>query len=182
MIRTAAVRTTASLLLAGLALASCSDIEVGDASPVSTTTTTDAPGTTQSTSKSAAGITLESVDPCEVLSSIASQFNLIEIEEDDSDSCSAVYSKTVTVQFDIHADRRLADYRPEPTSELSDTSVGGRKAKLVKKALTSSSCAVAVEVSATSRFDVFASANASLDEACDAATKVAVAVEPKLPK
>ncbi|WP_189223949.1 DUF3558 family protein [Saccharothrix coeruleofusca] len=167
----------------GLALVSCSDGEAGDASPVSTTTTTtDAGGATSSTSKQASGNALESIDPCEVLNSVASQFNLTRIEEGDSDSCAADYSKTVTVQFDIHADRRLADYRPEPTSELSDTSVGGRKAKLVKKALTSSSCAVAVEVSATSRFDVFASANASLDEACDAATKVAAAVEPKLPK
>ena len=67
--------------------------------------------------------------------------------------------------------------RSSPTSPI-----GSRKAKLVKAPSTKSSCLVAIEVTSTSRVDVGASANASLAEACDAATKVATAIEPKLPK
>lgn len=181
LIRTTAARTAASLVLLGVALASCSSGEAGNPSPA-TTASVDTEETTKPTSTSSASNSLADVDPCEVLNSVAPQFGLTKIEEDDSDSCVADYSNSVSIGLDVHADRGLADYQPEPTSELSDTSVGGRKAKLVKKALTSTSCAMVVEVSATSRFDVFASANASLDEACRAATDVATAVEPKLPK
>ncbi|WP_189223948.1 hypothetical protein [Saccharothrix coeruleofusca] len=117
-----------------------------------------------------------------MLESIASQFGLTKIEEDDSTSCDAVYSDSVSVRLDVYPDAGLVDYSPGPSSVISDTNVGSRKAKLVEKALTSSSCAVAVEVGVSSRVDIAASADTSLDEACDAAARVAVAVESKLPK
>lgn len=183
LIRTALARTAASLALAGLALVSCSDGESGSPSPV-TTTTAGAKSTTGATSASspAGAQSLSDFKPCPVFTSIGSQFGLTEIEEEGSKSCTAEYSDSVTVRLDVHPDKGIADFVPESATELSDISVGSRKARLAKKALTSSSCAVIIEVGPTARVDVFASADASLDEACRAATDVATAVEPKLPE
>jgi hypothetical protein len=71
-----------------------------------------------------------------------------------------------------------------PSSKASDISIGSHKARKVGApgGGTTSSCAVTIEITSKSRLDVVASANASQDEACDAATKLATAVEPKLPK
>ncbi|GGP56480.1 DUF3558 family protein [Saccharothrix coeruleofusca] len=181
LVRTTAARTTALLMLAGLALVSCSG-EDGTPSPATTTTTAVTASTTRPTSTSSTGNALGSVDPCEAFDSNASRLGLTQVEEDDSDSCTATYSDSVTLGLDIHPDKGLADFVPQAATELSDTQVGSRKAKLAKKAFTSSSCAVVIEISATSRIDVFASADASLDEACEAVTKVVVAIEPNLPK
>lgn len=175
-------RTVSSIVLVGLALTSCSG-EAGNPSAETTTTTTTTRSAVETTSSSSeSGSSLAGFKPCPVLESIASQLGLTEIEEADSSSCDAVYSDSVSVRLDVYPDQGLADYSPGPNSVISDTNVGTRKAKLVEKALTSSSCAVAVEVSASSRVDIAASADASLDEACRAATDVATAVEPKLPE
>ncbi|MBP2339624.1 ABC-type phosphate transport system substrate-binding protein [Saccharothrix coeruleofusca] len=181
LIRVTVARLALSAVLVALALTSCS-AEPGDPSAETATTTT-ARSTVETTSASAEGSSsLADFKPCPVFESIASQFGLTKIEEGDSTSCDAVYSDSVSVRLDIYPDAGLADYSPGLSSAISDTSVRGRKAKLVEKALTSSSCAVAVEVSTSSRVDIAASADASLDEACDAATEVAAAVEPKLPR
>jgi hypothetical protein len=180
LIRTTVVRVVVPFALLGLALTACTG-ETGDPTPATTTTRT-AGDTGTTTTSAPEGPSLADFKPCPTLTEVGSQFNLTEITEDGTDSCEAEYSDSVSVRLDVHADKSLADYVPGPEAQQSDTSIGGREAKLVQKAFTSSSCVVAIAVGDSSRVDVFASADASLDEACEAATKVATAVEPKLPK
>jgi hypothetical protein len=123
---------------------------------------------------------LADFDPCAVLNSVASQLNLTEIEKEGGDTCLANYSSSVSFSLAAHPELGIED--TVGGTEKSDIPVGSRKGKLVKSPTTTASCLVAVEVTPTSRVDVGASANASLDEACEAATKVATAIEPKLPK
>jgi len=120
--------------------------------------------------------------PCDELNVVAGQLGLSGIEEDGDQECSARYATTVAVRVKAFLDIGLNDVAGGPNAEFSDIAVGSRKAKLVKKAFSSSACATAIEVSATSRVDVVASANISLDESCDAATKVATAIEPRFPR
>ncbi|MBP2339621.1 hypothetical protein JOF41_005799 [Saccharothrix coeruleofusca] len=177
-------RGVVPLVLLGAVLSGCASGETGGASPAVTTTTVDA-GTgsaVKSTTKQSIGSSLVDLKPCPVLASIGEQFGLTEIEEDGTESCNAVYSDSVSVRLDVHADKGLADYVPGPDAEITETNIGSRDAKLVKKSASTTACAVAVEVSASSRVDIAASADTSLDEACDAATKVAAAVGPKLAK
>ncbi|GGP56475.1 hypothetical protein GCM10010185_30770 [Saccharothrix coeruleofusca] len=174
-------RTVVPLVLLGVALVGCTSNEPGSPS-AATAITTDAEDATTSTRPVSGGASLADFDPCAPFNEIASQFGLTEIAEDDSTSCNAELSKSVSVRLDVHPTLGLADYRLLPHAEASDADVGARKARLVKKTFSSSSCAMAMEVTSSSRIDVVASANASLDEACDAVTKLATAVEPNLPK
>ncbi len=113
---------------------------------------------------------------------MAGQVPLTEIEKEGSTGCGARYGTTVSLGLKTFLDIGLKEVSGGSNAEFSDTTIGSRKAKLVKKAYSDSACAVAIEVSATSRVDVVASANISLDEACAAANAVATAIEPKLPK
>ncbi|MBP2339619.1 hypothetical protein JOF41_005797 [Saccharothrix coeruleofusca] len=128
------------------------------------------------------GDTLADFDSCKVLESVAGQFGLTEIEEVGTQECQAEYSTSTGVTLKAWPELGIAEAKGGPNAEISDTRINGRKAKLVEKAFTSSACMIALEVDAKSRVDVITSANVSLDEACDAATKIAAAVEPKLPK
>ncbi|MBP2339615.1 hypothetical protein JOF41_005793 [Saccharothrix coeruleofusca] len=170
-------------MLLGVGLAGCGG-EQGNPSAASTTavTGTSTNASIPSVSSTSGGTSLAGFDPCGPFNDVAGRFGLTEIEEADSTSCDAEYSKSVSIRLDVHLDSGIADYNLLPDAEPSDTQVGSRKAKLVKKTLSASSCAVAMEVTTSSRIDVVATANVSLDEACDAVTKVAAAVEPKLPK
>ncbi|GGP69448.1 hypothetical protein GCM10010185_47850 [Saccharothrix coeruleofusca] len=69
-----------------------------------------------------------------------------------------------------------------PNAEVSKTKIGTREARLISKAFSSTACAVTMEVTSTSRVDVVVSDNSSLEEACEAATNIATAIEPRLPK
>jgi hypothetical protein len=131
---------------------------------------------------SGASTSLASYKPCDELKVVAGQLGLTEIAEEGTHKCGARYGATVSLGVEAFLDIGLKDVSGGPNAEFSDVPVGARKAKLVKKAFSNSACAVAIEVSAKSRVDVVASANVSLDEACEAATKVATAIEPKLPK
>ncbi|MBP2339316.1 hypothetical protein JOF41_005494 [Saccharothrix coeruleofusca] len=183
MIKSIVARTAALLTFAGLVLASCGSGEHGNPSPASTTTAVSAADAPESASTSpAGGASLVGFEPCSVFTSITAQFGLTGIKEDGSASCLAVYSDGVTARLDVRPSRGLDDFVPGANSEISETSVGSRQAKLVKKPVTSTSCAVAIEVSVTSRVDVFATSDTSLDESCKAATDIAAAVEPELPE
>ncbi|WP_447004706.1 hypothetical protein ACRAKI_34845 [Saccharothrix isguenensis] len=107
---------------------------------------------------------------------------LTEIKEDGVKECVARYGGKLVVRIKAFPELGIADYVPGPNSQISDLPLGGHKAKRVTAPASSSSCAVTIEITPSSRVDVIGSANASLDEACDAATKVATAIEPKLPK
>ncbi|AXX28934.1 hypothetical protein APASM_1569 [Actinosynnema pretiosum subsp. pretiosum] len=124
---------------------------------------------------------------CEILTQIAAEQDLRDIKERtggaaSTDGCNAKNSKKMTLGLNIFPTLNLADYQPGPTSQISDTTVGTRKAKLVKEAASQLDCVIAIEISPTSRADVFAYSINSLDEACSTAEALAKAVEPSLPK
>ena len=185
LIRRSATRYTLALAVVGFALSGCTSGESGNPSPeTKSTTSTSSESSTSppSSTPSGPGKSLTGYKPCVELTGVAAQLGLTEIQEDGTQECLAEYPDSVTVRVKAFPEIGLKDVDGGPNAEFSDTTVGSRKAKLVKKAFTSTACAVALEVSTTSRIDVVASSNSSLDKACDAATKVATAIEPKLPK
>lgn len=183
MIRSSATRLVLPLVVFGVVVSGCSTNEPGTPSPGTNTATSASETDTPPTSTSAgSGASLATYKPCDELNAVASQLGLTSIAEDGTQECKARYATTVAVRVKAFRDIGLDKVEGGPNAVFSDTSVGSRKAKLVKKAFSDSACAVALQVTANSRVDVVASANISLDEACDAATKVATAIEPKLPK
>ncbi|HWO67890.1 MAG TPA: DUF3558 family protein [Umezawaea sp.] len=172
-----------SLVALCVGLTGCSTQQPGNPTAGTTTstsaTTSENPSPTTSTG---AGGSLAQFDSCAVLTGVAGPLGLTAIEEDGAQECKSRYATTVSVRVKAFPSLGLKDVTGGPNAEFSDVTVGAHKAKLVKKALSSSACAVALEVGPTSRVDVVASANASLDEACAAANAVATAIEPKLPK
>lgn len=179
MIKGLRTRVILALAVLGAVATGCSSEEPGDPTPQgSDSTSTERTSQTTSTKPSSGGASLTDFDACEAVNSVATQLNLTEIEVD-GDACDAEFSATVSVTVEPKPDLKIDE---AVGKELSDIDVGPRKAKLVKAPATDSSCLVAIEVTETDRVDVIAVANASQDEACDAATKVATAIEPKLPK
>lgn len=181
---------TRSILLAsvfGLVATACSQGEIGTPTPVTNTAapaSSASPTPPSTAGSSSSGNSLASFDSCQALTSVATQFKLTEIKEVARQECGAEYGSTSGVSVSIKAwpDLKIQDVKGGPNAEFSNTTVGARAARIVKKAFTSSDCAVAVQVTPTSRVDFIASANASLDDACAAATALATAVEPTLPK
>jgi hypothetical protein len=179
LIKGLSARAVLSMVIVGAVATGCTTGGTATPKPTSATATEQTSKTTTSTKPSAGGDSLADFDPCAVLNSVAAQLKLTEIEEEGGDTCIANYSSTVSFSLAAHPELGIAE---TVGGQPSDIAIGPRKAKLVKSPTTTASCLVAVEVTATSRVDVGASANASLDEACDAASKVATAIEPKLPK
>lgn len=178
-------RSVLLVVALGLMAAGCSNGETGTPAPATNTSTSGtSEATTPASTSSSSGDPLATFDSCKALTAIAGQFVLTEIKEVDKQECGAEYGAKSGVSVSIKAwpDLAVKDVKGGPNAEFSDITIGSRKARLVKKAFSSSACAIAVEVSATSRVDFASSANVSLDDACDAATKIATAVEPTLPK
>ncbi|MCE6995782.1 DUF3558 domain-containing protein [Saccharothrix sp. S26] len=176
MIKVLSARVFLASVVLGLVLTGCTT--EGTPTPSAGSTTTEKTvETTTSTKASGSGNTLADFDACEALKSAAG-LQLTEIEAD-GQACDAEFSATTSVTVKAQPSLKIDE---AVGKELSDITVGSRKAKLVKAPSSESSCLVAIEVTATSRVDVGASANASQAEACEAATKVAEAIEPKLPK
>lgn len=181
MIKGLSARVVLTVVVLGAVAAGCSTKEPGDATAGTTTsTTTERASATTSTKPSGSGDSLADFDECEVLNSLASQLNLTEIEEGVGNTCGASVSATASVTIKGHPDLGVDDV--VPGGQQSDITIGSRKAKMVKQSVTQTSCLIALEATPTSRVDVAGAANASLDEACEAATRVAEAIEPKLPK
>lgn len=180
--RTSASRLVLPLALLGLALAGCGTGTGGTPSPATTTTTATSKASPTTTSGGSSSGSLASFDTCKALQDVASQFSLTDIEEEGTQQCGAQFSPTVGVGLKAWPSKGIADATGAGNQKISDISIGSRKAKLIERGASDTLCAVAVEVTKSSRVDVIASANASLAEACDAAQKVATAIEPKLPK
>ncbi|MFJ6670811.1 DUF3558 family protein [Actinosynnema sp. NPDC091369] len=179
MIKGLSTRVVLALAVLGAVATGCTTDGTPTPGPTGSTSTEQTSKTTTSTKPSTGGDALADFDPCAVLNSVAAQLNLTGIEEEGGDTCLANYSSTVSFSLAAHPELGIDE---AVGGEKSDIPVGSRKGKLVKTPTTKNSCLVAIEVTPTSRVDVGASANASLDEACEAATKVATAIEPKLPK
>lgn len=180
MIKGLSARVALSLAVLGAVATGCSTGGTATPEPTSKPVATGETSKGTTTTKPAGGgDALADFDPCEALNAVASQLNLTNIEATDDKECLADYSATVSIGFTKQPELAIGD---AVGGEKSNIDIGSRNAVLVKTPTTKSSCLVTVEVTPTSRVDVAASADASLDEACDAATQVATAVEPKLPK
>ncbi|QQQ76174.1 DUF3558 family protein [Saccharothrix sp. 6-C] len=179
--RNPVVRSVLSAAVLGLVLAGCSDTP-GTPTAATTTTATATEDTDPTTTSAAAGGDLADFDPCAELEAVASSLGVTEVEEDGVQECKGRYAGTISVRVKAFPELGVEDYVPGPNSKISGLPIGGHQAKRVTAPASSSSCAVTVAITSSSRVDFVASANASLDEACEAATKVATAVEPKLPK
>jgi uncharacterized protein DUF3558 len=179
-------RSVVVIAALGLVAMGCTREETGNPAPETSTpkssTSTAVPSA--SSPSSGSGNVLSSFDPCKVLATVAGQFSLTEIAESTKGLCGAEYGVVAGVSVSIKAwpDLGYKDAKGGPNAEFSETTIGSSKAEVVRKGSSSSSCLVAVEVTPTSRVDFMSSANASLDDACAAATALATAVEPTLPK
>ncbi|XVV03536.1 DUF3558 family protein [Actinosynnema sp. CA-248983] len=185
MTRNLVIRSILPVAVLGAVLAGCSDKEGGTPTAGGATTTT--AGTSAkptTTSSSGTGADLESFDACAAVQAAAGQLPLTEIEPGGKQSCDAEFGTTVSVGVKAYPTLSVADFVTGPSSQVSDITLGSHKARKITApgGGTSSSCAVTIEITSKSRVDVIATANASQDEACDAAEKLATAIEPKLPK
>lgn len=180
MIKGLSARVVLALTVLGGVATGCTT--GGTATPATTSQVTSAEQTSETTSTkpSTGGGSLADFDTCEALNAVASQLGLTEIEAD-GQSCDAEFNATTSVTIKARPDQGLADV-VATTGQLSDTRIGTRNAKLLKGSTTDESCLIAVEVSSKSRIDIAGSSNNSQADSCDAVTKVATAIEPKLPK
>lgn len=179
MIKGLSARVVLPLVLLGAVATGCTT--GGTATPGTTaSTSTDRTSETTSTKPSSGGSSLADFDTCEALNAVAPQLGLTEIVPDD-DECDAEFNATTSVKLTARPDQSIADVATT-TGQLSDTKVGARKARLLKGSTTDESCLIAVEVGSKSRVDIAGSSNNSQADSCDAVTKVATAIEPKLPK
>jgi hypothetical protein len=183
-------RTALSMVAIGLVLTACSTTESGVAQPkadgTATTATSRSEPSTSSPSKSTGspGTTnaFANAKPCSLVSQVdIGQLQLTDIKELDQEGCELRYPDRVRLRINKYLDKGLKDYVLGSNSEPSDMTIGTRKSKLVKKPVSDMSCAVAIPVTDSSRLDVVATSPADLQKSCDAAMKVATAVEPKLP-
>ncbi|ATE53232.1 DUF3558 family protein [Actinosynnema pretiosum] len=176
----------AAAILAAAALTACSTVEPGNPSAASPQGS--ASGSTSASKPTSGSAPSDQLSSCEILTEVAAEQDLENIQERtggaaSTDACNAENSKKkLSLGLSIYPTLALADYKPGPTSKISDTTVGTRKAKLVKEAASQLDCVIAIEISPTSRADVFAYSINSLDEACATAETLAKAVEPSLPK
>jgi len=185
--RNLVVRSVLPVAVVGVVLAGCSSKTPGDASAVDETTTTTTTTTTseRTTTTSASGGRdgLANFDPCAELNAVADRLSLSRIEKGGKQECDARWGETTTkVSVKALPELGVGEVVLSPGAQSSDLTVGSHRAKRAKGALSSTDCLVTVEITEKSRVDVIASSTSSVDEACDAATQVATAVEPKLPK
>jgi hypothetical protein len=183
--RNLVIRSILPLAVVGLALAGCTTKEPGDPTAGGTATTTKSSGGSPvtTTKPSSGGSSLADFDPCAEMTAVASRISLTEIEEDGRQECKARWGQSTTaVRVKAFPELSIGEVVGGANSKFTDLTIGSHKARMVTAPSSSTSCAVTVEITAKSRVDVVASATSSQDEACDAATKLATAIEPKLPK
>ncbi|GAA1357218.1 hypothetical protein [Saccharothrix algeriensis] len=183
--RDLATRSILLILVAGLVLTGCTTTDPGNATAGrdSTFTTETSEGTTTTSAPAGGGDELAKFDACAELNAVAGQFALSRIEKVGAKGCQARWGQTTTaVTIVAVPELPIGEATGGPDARYSDVMIGARKAKRVEAGLTDVSCLVAVEVTAESRVDFYGAATTSVDESCAAATKLAEAVEPKLPK
>ncbi|WP_189159113.1 DUF3558 family protein [Lentzea pudingi] len=171
------LRVVLPVVVLGFALAGCSSNETGKATAVNTPSTTSGSSPTSSSS----GTGLAEVDPCSLLKSAdVSRLKLTTAEKLDENSCQWRAEDRTLVRLNTYPKLGVKDYELGPNSEPSDIKLGTHDAKLIKKALTNTSCAVVIKLTDTSSVDVNATGS-KLDGSCAAAQSIAEAIEPNLP-
>jgi hypothetical protein len=180
LIKGLSARVVLSLAVLGAVATGCTTGGTATPGPTGATTTEQTSKATTSTKPPSGGDSLADFEPCAALESVASQLNLSEIEKIDEKECGAEYSATVSFGLTKQPELAIADATGK--GKTTDVPIGARKARVVEAPATKTSCLVTVEVGPAARVDVVASSDNSLEAACEAATKVATAIEPKLPK
>ncbi|MFT7836201.1 DUF3558 family protein [Saccharothrix sp. BKS2] len=174
------VRSALPIVLLGAVLAGCSGTP-GTPSPETTGTAPTQDGPTSTTTSAPAGAALADFDACAELERIAPELGLTQVEEQGDRDCQARYDGRVGVRVKAWPELGTDEYVGGSASEISDVTVGGHRAKRITAPVTTSSCAITIEITPTSRVDVLSSSPATQEQACEAATKVATAIEPQLP-
>jgi len=178
------VRSVLPIAVLVLVLGGCTTKDSGNPTAGGSTTTpaeTSVEATTTTTA--AADNELAGFDPCEELNEVSSQLSLSRIADDGKQDCTARWGESTTaVRIKVFPDLGIDEVKGSSNSKSSDISIGAHKAKQVTATASDLSCAVAVEITAESRVDFIGSTNTTVDEACAVATKLAEAVEPKLPE
>ena len=108
------------------------------------------------------------------------QLNLSNLEKADEKECGAEFPSRGYLALRKQPELAIADAVGD--GKKSDIPIGSHKARVVEAPASKNSCLVTVEVAPTSRVDVTAVSNTSGADACEVATKVVTAIEPKLPK
>ncbi|MER7013383.1 DUF3558 domain-containing protein [Saccharopolyspora sp. NPDC000359] len=138
----------------------------------------------ESTSE-AAGLPAD-LDPCQLLTSEeAAQFN----PKDDAERYDVAGAKNCEwalqnglLSVAVHPDRSV-DQLNLDGSDIEETSIGSRRAKVVKPSPDESTCQVVFEITDSTSAGVRVKARGGTnDEACQQATKAAGLVESRLPK
>lgn len=176
------IRALLSVTVLGAVLAGCSDT-AGTPSPETTGTTAAPTGDagTSTTTSAPTGDSLANFDACEALRGVASELGLTRIEEAKAGGCEARHAERTAVRVIPFPELGVEDFVPGPNTQLSDFPMSGHKAKRATAPTTDSSCAIVIEITSSSRVDVAASSPSTQEQACEAATKVATAIEPNLP-
>ncbi|GAA2684373.1 MULTISPECIES: DUF3558 domain-containing protein [Actinosynnema] len=165
-----------ALLLSAAVLSGCSTVEPGSPSPAGT----GSPATSGASSTSSAPQAVP--DACALLEKVAGEFSVTNVEKSsDGEDCDGDLPEVRSIAIQVYPDLGLAQYNPIYQAVVSDIDVNGRRGKLVEKALTKFDCAVVLELTETSRVDVFASASVTNDS-CAVAQQIAKAIEPDLPR
>lgn len=171
------LRVVLPVVVLGFALAGCSSNEPGKATAADTPSATSGSSPTSSSS----GTGIGEVDPCSLLKSAdVSELKLTTAEKVDENSCQWRTEDRTLVRVNTYPKLGVKDYELGPNSEPSDIKVGTHEAKLIKKVLTNTSCAVVIKLTDTSSVDVNATGS-KLEATCPAAQSVAEAIEPNLP-
>ncbi|MFD5828488.1 DUF3558 family protein [Lentzea sp. NPDC060358] len=171
------LRVVLPVVVLGFALTGCSSHEPGKATAGDSPPTTS--GSAPAPSSGSSGIA--AVEPCSLLKSEdMAKLGLTPAERVDANSCQWRTPDRTLVRLNTYPALGMKDIVPGPQSELSDLEVGTHKAKLIKKSLTSTACAMSIELTSSSRVDINAT-GMKLEATCPAVQIVAEAIEPNLP-
>jgi hypothetical protein len=169
-------------LAAAIILAACSGQSDGTALPTS-------PSSENSklpNSSSHQGNVFGGLKACDVLDKAleGQGFEAAVVDKAGGDNgCDTKKARFGSVGLNLHHNQSIDDFNADP-SKIHDGKVNNRSAVQIRELLGSSGdCAVAFEVTETSRAFIAASlSTGTTDEACEFATEVAKKVEPQLPK
>jgi hypothetical protein len=182
LIKGLSARAVLSLAVLGAVVTGCTTGGTATPGPTTGSTSTEqtSKATTSSSKPSGGGDSLADFDPCAVLESVKSQLNFSNLEKVDEKECGAEYSSTGYFGLTKQPELAIADAMGD--GKKTDIPIGSHKGRVIEAPASKNSCLVTVEVAPKSRVDIIAVSNTSGAEACEAATKVATAIEPKLPK
>lgn len=173
------IRITLAVLAAAAALAGCSQKAPGDPTPVETTDTKSATGTSTPTSEA-----LSTMQPCDLVDTAMAARLAVHSPKDLAGAGyrACRWRAEGTANFDIafFADKGVKDI-VFGKGTVTDIKIGGHSGKREEGYDGSGSCRVSLGVTESSSVDFGSVAGVDTAKACKIAMDGATAVEPKLP-